>query len=214
MLKRPESMGIVPFARVAVFVDGAHFEYIRRGAKLQWQFSDEIDWGNLLHELTENAQLLRAYYYAGEWTDDAIRDQVEYLRRANTPEEKVKEEEESLKRLKYAQAGFWRYLSRNGFQIRKKPVRVFYTGARKADLDLELAIDMLTLADRCDTFILVSGDSDFIPLVGAVGLRGVRVIVAATQELSNPRAADDLLDAADAFIELKTIWRDIERQKK
>ena len=108
-------------------------------------------------------------------------------------------------------------LSRNGYQVVRKPLKVFADGRMKADLDINLAIDMLTLAERCDRMILVSGDSDFVPVVDAVGKRGVRVeVVSSQQDLafnSTPqnvrrfpaRASDDLLDAADEFTELREI---------
>ncbi len=197
--------------KIAIFIDGSHFEFIRTGAKYTWKFNDEVDYLKLLDEFSRDGILLRAYYYAGEWTDRSIAERVRYMENTGIPHYKIQKEEESLKRLQQGQAAFWRYLSRSGFFIRTKPVKVFYTGDQKADLDLELAIDMLTLADHCDRFVLISGDSDFVPLLKAVGLRGVRLIVAATQELSNPRAADELLDVADSFIELKNIWNRIER---
>lgn len=213
MAIRQQPAGTTFLGRVAIFVDGAHFEYIRRGARDFWGFSDEVDWRNILAEFSQDTFLLRAYYYAGEWTDDGIQEYVENLKRRGTPEPEVETELAGLKRLQYGQAGFRRYLSRIGFMVRTKPIKVFYTGRTKADLDLELAIDMLTLADRCDKFVLISGDSDFVPLVEAVGLKGVRVVVAATQQLPNPRAGDELLDKADEFVEIKDIWRRLERTK-
>jgi hypothetical protein len=89
----------------------------------------------------------------------------------------------------------------------------------KADLDLELAIDMLTLADRVDRIILVSGDGDFVPLVDAVAKRGVRVAVVSTQaeeafRNARYRASDELLDAADEFIPIEAIRRFIERESR
>ncbi|MBV8603029.1 MAG: NYN domain-containing protein, partial [Candidatus Eremiobacteraeota bacterium] len=125
-------------------------------------------------------------------------------------------------RKRQQQQGFIRMLNRNGYQVVKKPVKVFADGNTKADLDIELAIDMLTLADRCERQILVSGDSDFVPVVRAVGMRGVRVEVVATQtawayntsaEHPRPfpaRASDDLLDAADEFTDLKDLAAAIE----
>jgi uncharacterized LabA/DUF88 family protein len=84
---------------------------------------------------------------------------------------------------------------------------------------------MLTLADRCDRMILVSGDSDFVPVVRAVGQRGVRIHVIASQSsyaynatIDHPRpfparASDDLLDIADEFTDLKDLVSEIELQE-
>jgi uncharacterized LabA/DUF88 family protein len=83
----------------------------------------------------------------------------------------------------------------------------------------------LTLADRCERMVLVSGDSDFVPVIRAVGMRGVRVEVVASQQpfaytstAEHPRpfparASDELLDAADEFTELKDLIPAIELQE-
>ena len=97
-----------------------------------------------------------------------------------------------------------------------KPLKVFAGGTIKADLDLELAIDMFSLVDRCDKFILCSGDGDFVPLIRAVAKRGVRIQVLSTQHPDayancNFKAADELVDAADEFIELYDILPKITR---
>jgi uncharacterized protein (TIGR00288 family) len=44
-------------------------------------------------------------------------------------------------------------------------------------LDVELVIDALNHRDNFDTFILMSGDSDFAPLFDELKKRGKRVIV-------------------------------------
>ena len=66
---------------------------------------------------------------------------------------------------------------------------------------------MLSLVERCDKYILCSGDGDFVPLVRAVAQRGVRIQVLSTQHPDaysrcNFKAADELVDAADEFKEL------------
>ena len=56
-----------------------------------------------------------------------------------------------------------------------------------------------------------------VPLVHAVGSRGVRVVVVSTQHpdaftSANYRASDDLLDAADEFVSIESIRRFIRRE--
>lgn len=115
---------------------------------------------------------------------------------------------------------FLRFLNRNGYKVVTKPMKVYrdYTTgevAIKADLDVELAIDMLKLADKVDKCILASGDGDFVPVVNEVAAKGVRVTVLATQSPDAAkrgyRASDELIDAADEFIDIVTIRREIER---
>ena len=67
---------------------------------------------------------------------------------------------------------FHRWLNRNGFKVVAKQVGVFRNaegGVRvKANVDVELAVDMLTLAPHVDKAVLVSSDGDFVPVVEAV----------------------------------------------
>src|SRR5947208_13328835 len=92
-------------------------------------------------------------------------------------------------------------MRRNGFSEYKKELKTFYDGARKANLDVEIAVDMLSLAGRYDTAVLVSGDEDFVYAINAVAYKGCRVEVAGFRSNSAPR----LIDVADFFIDLGDI---------
>jgi uncharacterized LabA/DUF88 family protein len=72
-------------------------------------------------------------------------------------------------------------------------------------MDIELAIDMLEMAEHIDHAILFSGDGDFRRLVEAVQRRGVRVSVVSTIRSSPPMVSDDLRRQADSFIELQEL---------
>lgn len=208
------------FERVAIFIDGWNF------AKATYEgLGIRVDFRRLLATLTADRTLLRAYYYIGEWTEDAYA-HLQNLRRARLVEGGVFQlDAQESERKRAQQQGFIRMLNRNGYQVVRKPVKVFADGATKADLGIELAIDMLTIADRCDRVVLVSGDSDFVPVVRALGSRGVRVHVVASQisqaysaTAEHPRAfparaSDELLDAADEFTELKDLVPEIELQE-
>ncbi len=69
-------------------------------------------------------------------------------------------------------------------------------------MDIELAIDMLLLADHIDRAVLFSGDGDFRRLVEAVQMKGVRVAVVSTIRTLSPMIADELRRQADEFIDL------------
>lgn len=186
-----------PPTRLAVFVDGWNFKYATYDA-----FGIHVDFVKLLSLLSKDCILIRAYYYTGEWTTDSI-DQYVKLTAPSDPQQ-LKEELEIQRRRSQS---FYRFLNRNGYMVVRKPLKVFAGGAIKADLDLELAIDMLSLVERCDKYILCSGDGDFVPLVRAVAQRGVRIQVLSTQhpdayQRCNFKAADELVDAADEFLEL------------
>ncbi len=198
---------------MAIFIDGWNF------AKATYEgLGIRVDFKRLLTTLAGDRTLLRAYYYIGEWTDDSLA-LLANLRRARVVDAgSYVPDPQDTERKRLQQQGFIRMLNRNGYQVVKKPVRVFADGTTKADLDIELAIDMLTLADKCDRMVLVSGDSDFVPVIKAVGMRGVRIQVVgsqATLAVTNApdgtprpfpaRASDELLDAADEFTELREI---------
>ena len=84
------------------------------------------------------------------------------------------------------------------YRIVTKPLKRFTGGAVKANFDVELAIDILTMADRLDVIALVSGDGDFRRLVEIVGSRGVRVEVMAF----GASTSKDIREVADRYIDI------------
>jgi len=195
-----------PASRLAFFVDGWNFKYATYDS-----FGIHVDFVKLLEILSKDSILIRAYYYTGEWTTDSIE---QYVKLTNSPDPQAVREELDAQ-IRRSQS-FHRFLNRNGYMVVRKPLKVFAGGSIKADLDLELAIDMLSLVDRCDKYVLVSGDGDFVPLIKAVAQRGVRIQVLSTQHPDayarcNFKAADELVDAADEFIELYDLLPQISR---
>lgn len=193
-------------SRLAVFVDGWNFKYATYDS-----FNIHVDFVRLLNILAKDDILIRAYFYTGEWTTDSIE---QYVKLSNSTEPATLRED--LEGQRRRSQSFHRFLNRNGYMVVRKPLKVFAGGTIKADLDLELAIDMLSLADRCDKYVLCSGDGDFVPLVKAVAQRGVRIQVLSTQHPDayarcNFKAADELVDAADEFIELSDLLSEIKR---
>jgi len=202
--------------RTAIFIDGWNF------AKATYEgLSIRVDFKRLLSTLAAGRLLLRATYYIGEWTDEGYA-QLANLRRARVVDGTAPVDPQETERKRAQQQGFIRMLNRNGYQVVKRPVSVYADGSTKAAIGVDLAIDMLALADRCDRIVLVSGDGEFTPLVRAVAARGVRIQVVASQaplaanttpEHPRPfpaRASDELLDAADEFTELKDLIAEIE----
>ncbi len=131
----------------------------------------DIDYNKLLRVLLGDGRLLRAFFYTGV---DAGAER---------------------------QQGFLLWMRRNGFRVIQKELKTFYDGTRKANLDVEIAVDMLSLAGRYDTAVLVSGDEDFVYALNAVAYKGCRVEVAGFRSNTAPR----LIDVADFFIDLGDI---------
>ena len=78
-------------------------------------------------------------------------------------------------------------------------------------MDIEIAVDMMEMADKLDHIVLFSGDGDFHSLVAAVQRKGVRVTVVSTIRSQPPMVADELRREADSFVELQDLIPDIQR---
>jgi uncharacterized LabA/DUF88 family protein len=87
-----------------------------------------------------------------------------------------------------------------GYRITTKNYKTFASGAKKADLDLDLCMDVVRLVDgkAVDDIVLVSGDSDFMPMLDYCSDHGVRVEVAAFDEAMSAT----LRQSCDVFINL------------
>ena len=131
----------------------------------------DIDYNKLLRVLLGDGRLLRAFFYTG----------------VDVGAER--------------QQGFLLWMRRNGFRVVQKELKTFFDGTRKANLDVEIAVDMLSLAGSYDTAVLVSGDEDFVYAVNAVAYKGCRVEVAGFRSNTAPH----LIDVADFFIDLGDI---------
>ena len=93
-----------------------------------------------------------------------------------------------------------------GYRIVTKQLKRYSDGSTKANFDVELAIDVLTVSDRLDIVVLVSGDGDFRRLVELVASKGVRVEVIAfgASTAAELRAvADEYIDISDHIAELR-----------
>ncbi|MQC18148.1 MAG: NYN domain-containing protein, partial [Chloroflexi bacterium] len=65
------------------------------------------------------------------------------------------------------------------YRIVTKPLKRFSDGSIKGNFDVEMAVDMVMMADRVDVICIVSGDADFARAVEVVQQKGVRVEVVA-----------------------------------
>jgi uncharacterized LabA/DUF88 family protein len=90
-----------------------------------------------------------------------------------------------------------------GYRITTKNYKTFSSGAKKADLDLDLCMDVVRLVDgnAVDCVVLVSGDSDFMPMLDYCSDHGVRVEVAAFDESMSAT----LRQACDLFVNLSML---------
>jgi len=165
-------MTFYPNDRIALFIDGAN---LYSAAK---SLGFDIDYKKLLEEFRKRGVLIRAYYYTALVEDQdysPIRPLVDWL-------------------------------DYNGYSLVTKTARE-YTDSQgrkrwRGDMDIEIACDMLEIADRTDHVVLFSGDGDFRRLVESVQRKGVRVTVVSTVKSQPPMASDDLRRQADSFVDL------------
>ena len=168
--------------RIALFIDGANLHATAR------TLGFDIDYKRLLGEFEgRGGSLLRAFYYTA-----IIEDQEYSWVRPLTD-----------------------WLSYNGFIVVTKAVKEFTeaSGRRKVkgNMDIELAVDAMDLADQIDQMVLFSGNGDFRSLVEAVQRRGVRVTVISTISSQPPMIADELRRQADIFIDLAELQPQLNR---
>jgi uncharacterized LabA/DUF88 family protein len=165
-------MTFYPTDRLALFIDGAN---LYSAAK---NLGFDIDYRKLLEEFRKRSILVRAYYYT------ALVENEEY-----SPIRPLVD-----------------WLDYNGFQLVTKPAREYTDGqGRKrfrGDMDVEISVDMLEMAEHADHMVLFSGDGDFRRLVEAVQRRGSRVTVVSTVKSQPPMVSDDLRRQADNFVDL------------
>jgi hypothetical protein len=93
---------------------------------------------------------------------------------------------------------FFDALLQSGIELKIKDVQEFSSGEKKADWDVGMAVDAISLANRVDVVILVTGDGDFCPLVEYLKNHGVLCEVVAFGESTNAR----LREVADSFLDL------------
>jgi uncharacterized LabA/DUF88 family protein len=175
------TMIFYPQERIALFIDGSNLYAAARALGF------DIDYKRLLDHFQAKGRLIRAFYYTALIEDQEyspIRPLVDWL-------------------------------DYNGYTMVTKPTKEFTdaSGRRKikGNMDIELAIDVMEMAERLDHIVLFSGDGDFRRLVEAVQRKGVRVTVVSTMRSQPPMVADELRRQADQFIELQDLQPSIQR---
>src|SRR3981189_631442 len=158
--------------KIALFIDGANLYATAKSLGF------DIDYKRLLREFHSRGYLLRAFYYTAVIEDQeysSIRPLIDWL-------------------------------DYNGYSVVTKATKEFVdqTGRRKVkgNMDIELAVDAMEIAEHIDQMVLFSGDGDFRSLVEAMQRRGVRVTVVSTISTQPPMVADELRRQADIFMDI------------
>lgn len=94
---------------------------------------------------------------------------------------------------------FFGALEKAGIETRTKPLQIFVGGAKKANWDIDMAMDAVKLAPKLDSIILITGDGDFVSLVEYLqNTHGTQVEVVSFGKSSSAK----LIEAADDFFDL------------
>ncbi len=175
-------MNFYPDERVILFIDGPSLHMTARALGF------EVDYRELRSFFMKKTRLVRAMYYTTilEQQDfTAVRPLVDWL-------------------------------EYNGFTLITKPAKEFtdQAGRRriKGDMDVELAVHAMQLADSIDHAVIFTGDGDFRSLVEALQQKGKRVSIVSTLETQPAMVADELRRQADQFIDLANLESSISRK--
>jgi uncharacterized LabA/DUF88 family protein len=168
--------------KIALFIDGPNLYATAKALGI------DIDFKRLLREFQDRGTLVRAFYYTTVFEDHenvSIRPLVDWL-------------------------------DYNGYTVVAKATKEFVDagGHRKlkGNIDVELAVDALEMAEHVDEIVLFSGDGAFCSLVAALHRRGVRVSVVSSIASSPPMIASELRRQADVFMDLRDLQTRIGRE--
>ncbi|HTL88248.1 MAG TPA: NYN domain-containing protein [Leptolyngbya sp.] len=141
------------------------------------QLGVEIDYARLLQHLTKGRSLMRAYFYTG------------------------------VDRTNEKQQRFLLWMRHNGYRVVAKDLIQHHDGSKKADLNIEMAVDMMILAPHCDKIILLSGTGDLTYAVNHVSYQGVQIEVISLPSMTS----DSLINVCDRFTDLTDLRSEIEK---
>jgi uncharacterized LabA/DUF88 family protein len=144
-----------------------------------------VDVSNMYHCAKH---LYSAYVNFGQVLKDVVEQRqliraIAYVVKADLPEEKA----------------FFEALKRAGYEVKSKDLQVFPGGVKKGDWDVGVTVDAVSLAQRLDVIVLITGDGDFVPLISFLKHnKGSKVEVVAFGRSCSGK----LIEEADEFLDL------------
>ncbi len=163
--------------RLSIFVDGNNMFYAQQ--KNGWFFDPKRVLEHFVHE--PDTVLVNAFWYTG------------------------------LKDLQ-DQRGFRDALISLGYTVRTKILKEYYDDSsgrysQKANLDIEIVVDMFNTVDQYDRVVLFSGDGDFERAIELLRGKNTHITVVSTEGM----IARELRNATDHYIDLNDIRKEIEK---
>ncbi len=147
---------------------------------LGWQ----IDYQKLINFFKQETKLTKAYFYSGVVSNNQ------------------------------AQQKFFSKMKQFGYIVKSKEVKWIKDKRKKiikgkGNLDIELALDMVLESKKFDSAILISGDSDFEPIVKHLKEKKKKVIVIS----SRGHISRELILAANHYLPFQNLKSSIAREK-
>jgi uncharacterized LabA/DUF88 family protein len=163
--------------RLSIFVDGNNMFYAQQ--KNGWFFDPRKVLENFTKDPT--VSLVNAFWYTG-----------------------LKDAQD--------QRGFRDALISLGYTVRTKILKEYYDDvsgrySQKANLDIEIVVDMFNTVDQYDKVVLFSGDGDFERAIELLRSKNTHITVVSTEGM----IARELRNATDRYIDLNDIRPNIEK---
>lgn len=164
--------------RISIFLDGANFFFMQK--EMKWHVSPK----KIIDYISTKGEVVDAFYYTGQDAPPEVNQQ------------------------KYLDA-----LPDMGYSLVTKQIKDIYdtkTGKtkRKANLDIEIVLDMFNTIDNYDMAVLISGDGDFERPLQLLRARGKQLLVLATEGFI---ARELRHTVGKHYIDLQSIRTEIEK---
>ncbi|NJL85031.1 MAG: NYN domain-containing protein [Leptolyngbyaceae cyanobacterium SM1_1_3] len=171
-------MAIHSLDRLSIFVDGNNMFYAQQ--KNGWFFDPKKVLEYFVTEL-ESTTLINAFWYTG-----------------------LKDSQD--------QRGFRDALISLGYTVRTKILKEYYDDnsgrySQKANLDIEIVVDMFNTVEQYDRVVLFSGDGDFERAIELLRSKNTHITVVSTEGM----IARELRNATDRYIDLNDVKHYIEK---
>jgi uncharacterized LabA/DUF88 family protein len=167
------------FNRVSIFVDGNNMFYAQQ--RNGWFFDPR----KILEYFTreQDIRLVNAFWYTG-----------------------LKDSQD--------QRGFRDALISLGYTVRTKLLKEYYDDtsgrySQKANLDIEIVIDMFNTVEQYNRVVLFSGDGDFERAIELLRSKNTHITVVSTEGM----IARELRNVTDQYIDLNTLRSEIEKSE-
>ena len=143
-----------------------------------FQLGISLDYLKLLSTLTAGSSLLRAFFYTG------------------------------VARNNEKQMGFLQWMSHHGYRVVAKDLIEFPDGSKKANLNVEIAVDLLRLVNSYDTAVILSGNGDLTYAVNKASYFGARIEIVSLRSMTS----DNLINVAERYTDIEKLIEKIAKK--